>query len=123
MCLLMCSDISRILKLELPILVQIGELTMPVKDVTALQPGSIIELPKLAEEPLDLLVNNKAIGNGTAVKVGENFGIQLDYIGDVRDRIAALGGAEAEGESTEGGGSDDDADATALAEAMLAGQL
>jgi flagellar motor switch protein FliN/FliY len=92
----MPSDLAAALRLEVPVIVRLGERTMAVADVVGLVPGAIIELPKNAEEELDLLVNNKQIGTGTAVKVGENFGIRITYIGDVRQRIAALGGAEAE---------------------------
>ena len=64
---------------------------MRVSEVCALGPGAIIELPKGSDEELTLLVNNKPVGAGQAVKVGENFGIRITYIGDVRTRIAALG--------------------------------
>ena len=86
-------NLAQILKLEVPIVVRLGERTMDVADVLGLVPGAIIELPKNAESELDLLVNNKAIGCGVAVKVGENFGLRLTYIGDVRDRIDAMGGS------------------------------
>ena len=54
-------------------------------------PGAILELPKLADEELEILVNDKPIGLGRAVKVGENFGIRVCYIGNRQERIAALG--------------------------------
>lgn len=87
----MFSDRDLILKLEVPIIVQLGRKDMPLGQVLALMPGTIIELPKKADEELELLVNNRAIGTGIAVKVGENFGLQLKYIGDVRSRIHAMG--------------------------------
>src|SRR5436853_7783746 len=90
----MASELSAVLRLEVPVIVRLGERTMSVSDVVGLVPGAIIELPKNAEDELDLLVNNKQIGTGTAVKVGENFGLRISYIGDVRERIAALGGRE-----------------------------
>ena len=88
----MPAELDRILRLEVPIIVRLGTQTLPVREVIALCPGSIIELTKLADDELDLLVNNKQIGNGSAVKVGENFGLRVTYIGDVRSRIEALGG-------------------------------
>ncbi len=88
----MPSDLSSILSLEVPVIVVLGERRMKVADVLALVPGAIVELPKGAGEELSLLVNNKQIGTGTAVKVGENFGLRITYIGDVKSRIAALGG-------------------------------
>jgi flagellar motor switch protein FliN len=86
----MASDITSVLKLEVPIIVEIGSRTMNLKDVMGLTPGTIIELPKNSDEELELKVNNKTIGAGVAVKVGENFGLQIAFIGDVRARLAAM---------------------------------
>lgn len=83
-------NVAQILKLEVPIVVRLGERTMEVEEVLGLVPGAIIELPKSADSELDLLVNNKPIGCGVAVKVGENFGIRLTYLGDVASRIQAM---------------------------------
>ena len=77
--------------LEVPVICLLGERTMSLGDVVGLLPGSIIELPKNADEELELLVNNKAVATGTAVKVGENFGIKVAFIGDVKSRIEAMG--------------------------------
>jgi flagellar motor switch protein FliN/FliY len=85
------SDLRPILRLEVPVIVVLGWKSMPVREVTALSPGSIIELPKKADEELELMINNKAIGTGTAVKVGENFGVRITYIGDLRQRVTAMG--------------------------------
>ena len=48
-------------------------------------------------DDLDVRVNNKIIGTGNAVKVGENYGIRMSYVGDLSDRISALGAGAAEG--------------------------
>ncbi len=85
-------DLNAVLRLEVPLIVRLGERTLSTREVLALVPGSIIELPKHSDEPLDLLVNNRQIGHGTAVKIGENFGIRITAIGGVRQRIEALGG-------------------------------
>lgn len=79
-------------------IVQIAERSMTVREITSLVPGAIIELPKLADEELDIMVNNVGIGKGTAVKVGENYGIKVTYIGTLKDRISALGGEDKEAE-------------------------
>jgi len=54
---------------------------MTVSQVMRLAPGTIMELPKSSEAKLDLLANNKVIGRGNAVKVGENFGLEITEIG------------------------------------------
>ena len=53
--------------------------------------GAIIEFFKRSDEPLELLINNKPIGSGEAVKVGENFGLKITHIGDVKAVIRSLG--------------------------------
>jgi flagellar motor switch protein FliN/FliY len=89
----MSSDLAGVLRLEVPVIVRLGERTLSLGEVLDLAPGAIIELPKNVEDELDLLVNNKQVGTGVAVKVGENFGLRITYLGDVRVRIAALGEA------------------------------
>jgi flagellar motor switch protein FliN/FliY len=83
-------DLHRALGLEVPLIVVLGERQMRLSEVVSLVPGAIIELQKGAEEELQLLANNKPIATGMAVKVGENFGIRISYVGDLRERIAAL---------------------------------
>jgi flagellar motor switch protein FliN len=84
-------NLSQILQLEVPIVVRLGERCLDVEAVLKLVPGAIIELPKNAESELDLLVNNKVIGCGVAVKVGENFGLRITFLGDIVSRIQAMG--------------------------------
>jgi flagellar motor switch protein FliN/FliY len=89
------ARLDSILKLEVPVIVVIASRDMAVSEVVNLAPGAILELPKLAHEELEILVNNKPIGMGAAVKVGENFGIRVTYVGDLRQRIAAMSAASA----------------------------
>lgn len=86
------SNLQQILRLEVPLVVRLGERPLNVADVVSLVPGAIIELPKPADAELDLLVNNKRVGRGVAVKVGENFGLRITFIGEVKERVAAMGG-------------------------------
>lgn len=87
----MATELKTILKLKVPVIVQVGERRLPVDDVLALGPGAILELNRSSESELDLLVHNKRIGQGSAVKVGENFGLKITKIDSPRDRIAAMG--------------------------------
>ena len=86
-------DVQRLLAIEVPVIVQLGVRRMNVGEVMRLAVGAIIEFSKSAEEELELLANNKSIGKGHAVKVGENFGIKLTGIGSVKETIRKLGGA------------------------------
>ena len=112
----MPSDIRSILSLEVPIIVLLGERTMKTSEVVSLIPGSIVELPKKFDEELNLMVNNRVVGSGVAVKVGENFGLKVTYMGNLHERIAAMGEKPAEAAKAE-------EEVAALAEAMLAGQV
>jgi flagellar motor switch protein FliN/FliY len=87
----MPSRAQSIFKLQVPVIVQIGRRLMPVGEVASLSPGAIIELPKAADQELELLVNNQQIGRGTAVKVGENFGIRITLLGTLGERVQAMG--------------------------------
>lgn len=85
----MKRELDAILRLEVPVIVRLGERSMTLREVMALVPGAIIEIPKLADDELDLMINNERIGIGTAVKVGENFGLRITAVGP-SERIAEV---------------------------------
>ncbi len=89
----MPTDVRTILRLQVPVIVQIGRRSITMNEVLAFGPGAILEMDKSSEEELDLLVKNKRIGRGTAVKVGENFGIRITSIDPAQQRVEALGDA------------------------------
>jgi flagellar motor switch protein FliN/FliY len=89
----MPADLKSILNLEVPLIVVIAQRDMAMREVINLAPGAILELPKAADEDLEMMVNNRPIGAGRAVKVGENFGVRVTFVGDLQQRIEALGGA------------------------------
>jgi flagellar motor switch protein FliN/FliY len=84
-------ELERILKLEVPIIVRLAERRLNVHEVMRLGVGAIIEFSKSNDEALELMVNNKVVGQGEAVKVGENFGLRITQIGDVKQIASALG--------------------------------
>ena len=85
------EDPRRILGLEVPVIVRLAETTMALSEIVGLSTGAIIEFDKLVDSHLDLMINNKCIGHGQAVKVGENFGLRVTDVGSVCDRIKAMG--------------------------------
>lgn len=85
-------EFKRLLAIEVPVIVQLGSRRLTVGEVMRLAVGAIIEFNKSAEEELELLANNKPIGSGHAVKVGENFGIKISHIGTIKETIRKLGG-------------------------------
>lgn len=85
------TDVKAIMKLRVPVIVRLGSRKMSLREVMNFSPGSLIELPREVGQPLDLMVNNKIIGDGEAVKVGENFGLRVKQVGDAAVRVRALG--------------------------------
>jgi flagellar motor switch protein FliN/FliY len=83
--------IRRLLRIRVPLIVQLARRPMPVRNILRLAPGAIIEFEKSVDEDLGLLVNNRQIGTGTCVKVGENFGLRIGSIVSRARRIQSLG--------------------------------
>lgn len=114
----MSTELKTILRLEVPFVVVVAERDMRVREVRDMVPGTIIELPKTSDSDLDVRINNRSIGSGSAVKIGENFGVRITYVGDPAARIEAMGDAKpAPKEEMIDGMSAED-----LAAALLAGQ-
>jgi flagellar motor switch protein FliN/FliY len=84
------GELQRILHLEVPVIVKLAERKLLLSEVMRLGVGAIIEFFKSSEEPLQLLINNKPIAVGEAVKVGENFGLRIKQVGDLKQLIASL---------------------------------
>lgn len=84
-------EARRILQIRVPLVVRLAERKMSIEGVRRLAIGAIIEFEKSVEDDLDLLVNNRLIGGGTAVKVDEKFGLRITRIGNVARRIQSLG--------------------------------
>lgn len=86
------KNIGMILDVRLNVKVRIGQKRMLLKDVIAMDIGSVIELNQLANDPLEILVDDKVIAKGEVVIVDGNFGIQITDIGTKRDRLEQLRG-------------------------------
>ena len=86
------KNINMILDVRLNVKVRIGQKRMLLKDVIAMDIGSVIELNQLANDPLDILVDDKVIAKGEVVIVDGNFGIQITDIGTKRFRLEQLRG-------------------------------
>lgn len=75
----------------LEVSVEVGRSTIRLKDLLRMGEGYVIELDKLAGEPLDLYVNSRLIARGEAVMVGDKFGIRLTDVVSASDRVQNLG--------------------------------
>ncbi|KEI15821.1 flagellar motor switch protein [Clostridium novyi B str. ATCC 27606] len=86
------QNIDLILDVPLEISVVLGKTKKSIKDILALGTGSLIELDKLAEEPVEIYVNGKKIAYGEVVVVDENFGVRIVNIVSGEERVKSLQG-------------------------------
>ena len=85
------QNIDFILDIPLEVTVELGRTSMLINDLLQLGQGSVIELNKLAGEPLEILVNRKLIARGEVVVVNEKFGVRLTDIVSPIERVKSLG--------------------------------
>lgn len=79
-----------LLDVPLDLSVELGRTRMSIQDLLNLSPGSVIELDKIAGEPLDILVNDRLVARGEAVVVNDKFGVRITDIVSPSERIARL---------------------------------
>lgn len=84
-------NIRRVLRLKLQVSVVVAEKPMDMDAVIKLNPGTIIEFDKSADQDLDLTINGQRIGAGEVVIIGERFGIQLKSVEGLRQRLQKMG--------------------------------
>jgi flagellar motor switch protein FliN/FliY len=84
------AELDFILDIPLEVTVEMGRTRMLINDLLQLGQGSVIELNRLAGEPLDILVNSKLVARGEVVVVGEKFGIRLTDIVSPMERVKRL---------------------------------
>jgi|GEM_PF-2895028 len=83
--------ISMLLDVELDVTVELGRKVMVVDEILRLGKGAVIELNKLAGEPVDILVNGKKLAEGEVVVVEDHFGVRLTHLVEPQERIKSLG--------------------------------
>lgn len=84
--------IDAILDVPVTIAMEIGRARINIRNLLQLNQGSVVELDRLAGEPMDVLVNGTLIAQGEVVVVNEKFGIRLTDIVSPADRVRKLGG-------------------------------
>jgi flagellar motor switch protein FliN/FliY len=82
------GNIELLMDVPLQITVELGRTHKTVREILAFGSGSVVELDKLAGEPVDILVNEKPIAKGEVVVIDENFGIRITEILSARERLA-----------------------------------
>lgn len=84
------NQLDFILDVALQVTVEVGRARMTIQDLLQLGQGSVVELEKLAGEPLDIYINGKPVARGEAVIVNEKFGIRVVDIVSPEDRVEGL---------------------------------
>jgi flagellar motor switch protein FliN/FliY len=85
------ANLDFVLDIPLEVSVELGRTKMVINDLLQLGQGSVIELSKLAGEPLEILVNQKLVARGEVVVVNEKFGVRLTDIISPAERVKQLG--------------------------------
>jgi flagellar motor switch protein FliN/FliY len=75
---------------SLNVLIELGRTKMQIKDIIELERGYVIELDKLASEPVDVYVNNKKIAEGEVVVIDKHFGIRITNLIETADRLKGI---------------------------------
>lgn len=83
-------DISVLLDVPLQITVELGRTRMTIDQLLKLNQGSVVELNRIAGEPLDIYVNNRLVARGEAVVVKEKFGIRIIDVVSQAKRLESL---------------------------------
>ncbi len=74
------KNIGLLMDVQMELTVELGRTKKLIKDILGMGEGTIIELDKLAGEPVDILVNHKIIAKGEVVVIDENFGVRITEI-------------------------------------------
>jgi flagellar motor switch protein FliN len=84
------KNLDFILDIPLQVTVELGRTKLLVKDILQLNQGAVVELTKLAGEPLDIFVNSKLVARGEAVVVNDKFGVRLVDIVSPNERVEKI---------------------------------
>ena len=84
------ENLDVILDIDLPLSVRFGHAELTLDALTKLGPGSLIELARLPDDPVELLVNGKLVARGEVVVVGGNYGVRVHEVVSAAERIRTL---------------------------------
>lgn len=84
------KNLDILMDIKLQLTVELGRTELPIKKVLELTRGSIIELEKVAGEPVELFANGKLVAHGEVVVIEDNFGLRITSITDPEDRLKGI---------------------------------
>lgn len=86
------GSLEMLMDIRLPVSVELGRTQTFVRDILDYAPGTVVELDKLAGDPVDILVNGKLVAQGEVVVIDDHFGVRITVLLSPRDRVRSLGG-------------------------------
>jgi len=81
------GNVGLIMDIPVTVSMELGRTKMSIKDLLGMNPGSVIELQRLASEPMEILVNGTLVAHGEAVRVGERYGVRLTSVITAGERL------------------------------------
>jgi len=84
-------DLDRVLDVRIELAVELGRRRVRISEVLSMGPGSVIEFPKSADEPLDIMVNDQLVARGEAVVIGERYGVRITEVVSPNERLKSSG--------------------------------
>ena len=84
------SRIDVILDIDLPVIVRFGHTELPLRTLTRLGPGSVIDLGRSPDDPVEVMVSDRVIARGEVVIVGGNYGVRILDVVSPKERIRSM---------------------------------
>jgi len=84
------GNLGLVLDISLRAVARLGQVKMPISEILKLGPGSVIEIDRLVDEPVDLLVNERLVARGEVVTIDEKFALRITEIVSREERIRSL---------------------------------
>lgn len=82
--------LEAVLDIDLPVIVRFGKTTMSLKALAALGPGSMIDMGRSPDEPVQVMVGERVIARGEVVIAGGNYGVRITDLVSAADRVRAM---------------------------------
>ena len=84
------ENVDRVLDIPVTLSMELGRTRMSIRDLLQLNSGSVVELDRMAEEPMDVMVNGTLVAHGEAVVIDDKFGIRLTDVVSPTERVKKL---------------------------------
>lgn len=84
------ENLNAVLDIDLPLIVRFGRTTLPLRTLSALGPGSVVDMERSPDDPVDIVVGDRVIARGDVVVVGGNYGVRITEVISPDNRVRGL---------------------------------